>query len=106
MLYEVITDMLHQNFVGRETQLNRLNEILDIVLKKQCRVAFITGGPGIGKSKLAQEFALRAQSRHEKLLVATGNCNAHTGVVKPYLPFLDVLSQLTGSVETKRNNFV
>jgi len=93
--------MLHQNFVGRETQLNRLNEILDIVLKKQCRVAFITGGPGIGKSKLAQEFALRAQSRHEKLLVATGNCNAHTGVVKPYLPFLDVLSQLTGSVETK-----
>ena len=93
--------MLHENFVGRETPLNKLNEILDSVLKKQCRVAFITGGPGIGKSQLSQEFALRTQSRHEKLLVATGNCNAHTGAVTPYLPFLDLLSQLTGNVETK-----
>jgi tetratricopeptide (TPR) repeat protein len=35
------------------------------------------------------------------LVVAGGNCNAYTGTGDPYLPFREILGQLTGDVESR-----
>ena len=34
-------------------------------------------------------------------IVATGNCNAYTGLGDPYLPFLEILGLLTADVEAR-----
>jgi tetratricopeptide (TPR) repeat protein len=36
---------------------------------------------------------------HDDLLVASGSCNAYSGVGDPYLPFREVLAMLTGDAE-------
>jgi DNA-binding SARP family transcriptional activator len=86
-------------FVARERELARLDGYLQAALDGQGQVAFVTGGPGRGKTALMHEFARRALEAHPDLLVAHGNCNAYSGVGDPYLPFREVLGMLTGDVE-------
>ena len=86
-------------FVARETELKRLGRSLDAALSGQGRAVFVTGEAGSGKTALLEEFARLAQETHPGLVVAGGNCNAHTGVGDPYLPFREMLSLLTGDVE-------
>ena len=88
-------------FVARERELIQLDEFLKLALTGKGGVVFITGEAGSGKSSLIHEFALRAQERHPDLIVASGNCNAHTGIGDPYLPFREILGQLTGDVESR-----
>ena len=35
------------------------------------------------------------------LIVASGNCNAYTGIGDPYLPFREILELLTGDVQAR-----
>ena len=86
-------------FVARERELAKLDSLLEGTLAGQGRVVFVTGGPGRGKTALLDEFARRAMEAHPGLLVATGSCNAYSGVGDPYLPFREVLAMLTGDVE-------
>jgi DNA-binding SARP family transcriptional activator/predicted ATPase len=88
-------------FVAREQELAQLNEVLDLALAGQGRVAFVIGDAGRGKTVLAQEFTRRAQERDADLVIAAGNCNAYTGVGDPYLPFREILALLTGDVEAR-----
>jgi hypothetical protein len=88
-------------FVAREQELAQLNEVLDLALAGQGRVALVIGDAGRGKTVLAQEFTRRAQERDANLVVAAGNCNAYTGVGDPYLPFREILALLTGDVEAR-----
>lgn len=60
---------------------------------------FITGEAGSGKTALIHEFTRCAQDAHADLVVASGNCNAHTGIGDTYLPFREILELLTGDVE-------
>jgi predicted ATPase/DNA-binding SARP family transcriptional activator len=87
--------------VARERELAQLGGYLDAALAGQGRVVFITGDSGSGKTTLVQEFARRAQETHAKLVVASGNCNAYTGIGDPYLPFREILELLTGDVEAR-----
>jgi predicted ATPase len=91
-------------------------------------VVFVTGEAGSGKTALVQEFTRRAQEAHadpstgslrpfdfaqgklrsgqagqagQALVVASGNCNAYTGIGDPYLPFREILGLLTGDVEAR-----
>ena len=93
--------MAESTFVARESELHRLSEILDLSLGGNGQICFITGEAGAGKSTLASEFSRRAQSSHSELLIAVGNCNAQMGIGDPYLPFREILGQLTGDVESK-----
>jgi class 3 adenylate cyclase/tetratricopeptide (TPR) repeat protein len=100
-------------FVARERELERLEGFLDAALAGHGQVAFVTGGPGRGKTVLLAEFARRAMEAQPDLLVATGNCaaipgaaipgaampGAASGLGDPYLPFREVLDMLTGGVE-------
>ena len=88
-------------FVAREQELERLNKFLDRSLSGKGCVAFVTGEAGSGKTALVQEFARQAQEVNTGLIVASGKCNAHTGIGDPYLPFIEILGLLTGDVESK-----
>ncbi len=88
-------------FVARERELAQLDEFLDLALAGWGRVAFVTGGAGRGKTMLIQEFARLAQERQSELIVTGGNGNAYIGLGDPWLPFREILGQLTGDVEAK-----
>jgi adenylate cyclase len=88
-------------FVAREGELWRLNQYLEQILTGQGRVCFITGNAGSGKTALIGAFIHEAVSRHKKLVAAMGIADATTGAGDAYLPFREILSQLTGDVEAK-----
>ena len=83
-------------FVSRQSELAKLNSLLDRALEGQGRVAFVCGEAGSGKTVLLKEFARQAMERHESAVVALGACDAHSGVGDPYLPFRDDLPTAVG----------
>jgi DNA-binding SARP family transcriptional activator/predicted ATPase len=87
--------------VARERELKELMGYLDLALTGQGRVVFVTGVTGSGKTALISEFIRRAQNTYANLIVASGNCNAQTGLGDPYLPFREILGLLTGDVEAR-----
>jgi ABC-type oligopeptide transport system substrate-binding subunit len=89
----------HPPFIGRRQELARLGQSLAAALAGQGQVALVAGEAGSGKTALVHEFARRAQAATPDLVVAVGNCNAHTGLGDPYLPFREMLSLLAGDVE-------
>ena len=95
------TDIERSVFIGREQALARLNEFLHKVLAGRGQVAFVIGEAGQGKTSLLREFARQAQDAQPELIVATGSSDIYTGVGDPYLPFRDIMSRLTGDVETQ-----
>lgn len=88
-------------FIGRRTELGRLDAFLDLALAGQGQVVFVTGEAGAGKTALISEFTRRAQREHADLVMAIGDCNAQTGFGDPYLPFREILGLLTGDVDAK-----
>jgi len=88
-------------FVGRERELGRMDELLETALGGRGQVVFITGDAGRGKTTLLSEFGRRALDAHPDMLLATGSCNAYSGVGDPYLPFRDVIAMLTGDLSAK-----
>jgi predicted ATPase/DNA-binding SARP family transcriptional activator len=88
-------------FVARERELTQLDHFLELALAGRGRVLFVTGEAGSGKTALVQEFTGRAQEAHRDLIVASGNCNAYTGIGDPYLPWREILGLLTGDVESR-----
>jgi adenylate cyclase len=93
--------MAEQQFVARQQELEQLDRFLNRALAAQGLVCFVTGEAGSGKTALVTEFARRAQKEHEDLVVAVGQSDAQTGSGDAYLPFREVLGQLTGDVEAK-----
>jgi len=98
---EPIVEAEFDVFVGRERELAWLNDALNAARAGSGQILFVIGGSGRGKSALVQEFARRVQAVDPQLIVASGYCNSHTGIGDPYLPFREVLNQLTGDVDTK-----
>jgi Cdc6-like AAA superfamily ATPase len=84
---------VHQRslFVGREIELARLKEFLDLALQSKGSIAFVTGEAGSGKTALLETFTRVAEETDRDLLVAWGACDAYTGSGDPYLPFRDIL---------------
>lgn len=93
--------MAEQVFVARERELARLYDFLDRARAGQGQVCFVAGVAGAGKTALSTEFVRQAQARHRDVVVAIGNCNAHTGIGDSYLPFREILALLMGDTESK-----
>lgn len=89
-------------FVDRTPELAQLAEHLDTALAGRGHVLFVVGDAGMGKTVLLQEFARRSQDAHSGLVVASGRCCSHRGVGDPFLPFREILAQLTGDLEALR----
>ena len=89
-------------FVGRDREMTRMEQALGKALAGNGQVLFVTGEAGSGKTALTAEFSRRAPDADDDLIVASGNCDAQTGIGDPYLPFRELLALLTGDVETRR----
>jgi DNA-binding SARP family transcriptional activator len=80
--------------VGRDRELARLEEALDSALAGRGSLVVLTGDPGIGKTRLAEELASLA--RRSGALVVWGRC-WEAGGAPPYWPWTQVLrTYLTG----------
>ncbi|HEV3364770.1 MAG TPA: AAA family ATPase, partial [Acidimicrobiia bacterium] len=74
-------------FVGRDAELERLQQLWKEAAAGERRVAFLAGEPGVGKTRLAAEIALRAYD--QGAVVLAGRCDEDLGV--PYQPFVEAL---------------
>ena len=76
-------------FVGRETELDLLKRRLAEVRQGTARTVLIGGEPGVGKSRLLDEFA--RQARQAGAHVFSGAGEDHFGDPMPYGPLLEAL---------------
>ncbi len=84
------TPLLQPVLVGRQRELSSLWSRFEESLTGGLRVALVAGEPGIGKTRLLQEVARRAEQRGT--LVLSGGASEAEGM-PPYLPFLEALGQ-------------
>lgn len=87
------------NVVGREQELDRLMSLLEQAIGGAGQVVLVSGDAGSGKSTLLKAFAELAEEAHDELLVVSGTCDPQTGPANPYLPFQEILEQLSGDEE-------
>ena len=77
-------------FVDRQEEREALAGALGQVAASGRRTAFVTGEPGIGKTRLVSEFASEAHTAGT--LVLAGRCDE--GMDLPYQPFVEALDHL------------
>lgn len=87
--------------LAREVELQRLDGYLRKALAGHGHVCFISGEAGSGKTTLLEEFTHRAIESHGSLVAVTGTCDAHTGSGDAFLPFREIMEQLTGDLEER-----
>ncbi len=84
---------LESPLVGRAGELGRLRSVLDdAVTSRCCRLVTVVGSPGLGKSRLAQEFAAAVAGQ---ATVLAGHCEP-SGEGITFLPVADVLRGAAG----------
>lgn len=84
-------------FVGRQSELEQLNGAFDSVSTQQGQIVTVTAEPGVGKSRLLNEFLSRFDTQDSHLL-ATG-CDSHNRHTS-YLPFSNLLRYWLGVQES------
>ncbi len=75
--------------VGRSDEWDWIMASVGEVTKSQGQLVLLSGEPGIGKTRLAQEVTLKV--RNQGFLVATGRCYEQEQGV-PFYPFLEALN--------------
>jgi ABC-type transport system substrate-binding protein/class 3 adenylate cyclase len=89
---------MESQLVGREAELVRAREAVDAVLAGAGRILFLTGEPGIGKSRLLVELHgefERGRSVGGEKLWLEGRCVSY-GESVPYLPFRELIREWLG----------
>lgn len=81
------------NLVARETDLERLHELLGRALQRERQVVFVTGEPGIGKTALVESFLAQIAPR-EPIRIGRGQCVEQYGAGEAYMPVLEALGRL------------
>ena len=79
---------LGERFVGRELELAQLSGALDKAVTGHGRMFLVSGEPGIGKTRLADEFSTRAQARG--IRVIWGRC-WEGGGAPTYWPIIQII---------------
>src|SRR5437867_13329775 len=83
--------------VGREGELARLTDALQVVSDGRGRTVVIGGEAGIGKTTLVETFAELARQRGTAVL--RGDCLPTGPGTVPYLPFIEAIRRLIRSVD-------
>ena len=83
--------------VGRETELQQLDNALGAARAGRRQLVFVSGEPGVGKTALVEAFMARHAEPGE-LWTVQGRCIDQYGTREPYLPILEALEQLAGQV--------
>jgi len=79
--------------VGRDDELSHLGDWLARARGGQRQLVFVTGGPGTGKTALAESFLYQAGG-DPQLSMAAGQCFEQFGSGEAYLPILEALGRL------------
>jgi DNA-binding CsgD family transcriptional regulator len=82
-------------FVGRATELARIDELLDAVCAGRAAGLLVSGEPGVGKTRLLAEAENLGRERH--MIVGRAACLPLTASL-PFDPVLDLLRRLGESV--------
>ena len=85
---EDLAPIAESPFVGRDLELNQLNEAWNTAREGGAHLVLVTGEPGIGKTRLAQELGRRV--RAEGHLVASARAYEAAGRL-PWGPVVDLL---------------
>jgi len=81
---------LHKRvFVGREAELNRLQNTFDDAASGQGSLVMVVGEPGIGKTTLCEQLAAHVISEGGTVLL--GHCYEEGSLSLPYLAFVETL---------------
>ncbi len=94
---DAITDLRGINwgfFVGRREEMEGLKGSLEDALSGKGSLAMLVGEPGIGKTRLAEEFGVYSGLRGAQVL--TGHCYEGESSL-PYRPFVEAFRQYTRS---------
>ncbi|MDP9236076.1 MAG: protein kinase [Chloroflexota bacterium] len=75
-------------FVGRREEMDQLKEALEEMLSGRGSLAMVVGEPGIGKTRLAEEFGVYAALRGARVLA--GHCYEGESSI-PYRPLVEAL---------------
>lgn len=86
-------------FVGREVELARLKTQLAAAASGQGGIAILAGEPGIGKTRLVEQFAVDAQD--SAAFVVWGHCYEGASA-PPYGPWAEAIGALAVSLDTHR----
>jgi DNA-binding CsgD family transcriptional regulator len=87
-----VTSTTAGSFVGRAEELDRLVALLGRAERGRPAVGLIAGDAGVGKTRLLDELAARAEGRGARVLV--GGCMEVGDVGLPYVPFVDAFRDL------------
>jgi DNA-binding winged helix-turn-helix (wHTH) protein/energy-coupling factor transporter ATP-binding protein EcfA2 len=79
--------------VGRETELEQLQQHLEIANSGRRQMIFVTGEPGIGKTTLIEALAATLLD-DGNVLVVQSQCIEQYGASEAYLPLIDAVEQL------------
>jgi len=82
--------------IGREEELNRLKELFEQARQGKGGVCLVSGGPGIGKSRLIEE--MRGYIYERGGIFISGKCFAQENKI-PYQPFKDALNEYMNSLQ-------
>ncbi|MEM7048808.1 MAG: AAA family ATPase [Acidobacteriota bacterium] len=82
-----------RELIGREHELAVLDQAFQECLTAQRRTCFLSGGAGIGKTRLVESFLEGLGDPW----VIRGHCLEHYGAGEPYLPLLEALGRLCRS---------
>ncbi|MBV9281827.1 MAG: AAA family ATPase, partial [Chloroflexi bacterium] len=80
--------------VARTEEMARILPSIDAVASGEGRLVVLSGEPGVGKTRLAQEVTVEVRDRG--FLLAAGRCYEPQQTV-PFYPFLDLLATLHGA---------
>jgi class 3 adenylate cyclase/tetratricopeptide (TPR) repeat protein len=81
------------HYVGREQEFAQLTAAWDEAKQGNCRLAFVVGEAGIGKSRFVSEFVRRIH--HEGAMALFGHCD-EDGFI-PYQPLADAMGHYVAS---------
>jgi DNA-binding winged helix-turn-helix (wHTH) protein/predicted ATPase len=81
---------------GREPELGKMRDWLQLALAGDRQVVFVTGEAGIGKTTFVRAF-LEAADELPSIRIARGQCLEQYGAGEAYLPLLDGFSRLCRS---------
>ena len=85
-------------FIGRQREIAMLDGLLAQVAAGNAQVVSVVGEPGIGKSRLLDEFVRTSAGEEASPRVLEGRCVSYGGLI-PYLPVADLIRAFFGVSE-------
>ena len=84
--------------IGRQVEMARLVEALEIVADGGAAVALVSGEAGVGKTRLVHEFGCRARDRGFRVCV--GRCLDFGEEIWPLAPLREIVASLAEELDT------